>query len=138
MNDPSTGSGQDNKPIAIIAVTLVAILGGLAWWFSRSTVAPANASPKAVIATEAPIDSKAAEKPVDLPPMERLDFFRRPMLQARSNRPELANWLSTDALIHQLAMAIDQASTGSSPARDFKAVKPSGAFAVRGAGTTRV
>ena len=39
---------------------------------------------------------------------------------ALSSRPELANWLATDDLVRQLAAAIDQASAGASPARDFK------------------
>ena len=42
MNDDLTSAGQDYKPIAIIAVVLIALIGGGLWWFSRST-APANA-----------------------------------------------------------------------------------------------
>jgi hypothetical protein len=129
---------DDKKPIAIIAVALVFLLLGGAWWMSRSTVRPANATPKVVTATDAPIDSNPAEKPVDLPPLDRMDSFLRPLLQSLSTRPELANWLATDDLIHQLAMAIDQASTGASPARDFKVIKPAGSFSARGSGPTRV
>jgi hypothetical protein len=119
---------EDNKPIAIIAVFLVAIVSGGIWWFSRST-APANASPKVVTATEAPIDNtKPSGPPVNLPPLDQMDSFVRPLLQALSNRPELAKWLATDDLIRQMAMALDQASAGDSPARDLKVLKPAGAF----------
>lgn len=132
MNDnPSTGLGQDSKPIAIIAVILVAIVSGGIWWFSRSA-SPTNTTPAAVTATEAPIETgaPAAAPPVTLPPLEQMDSFLRPLLQALSNRPELAAWLATDDLVRQLAMAIDQTSTGDSPARDLKVLKPGGAFTV--------
>ena len=129
---------DDKKPIAVIAVAIVTIVGGAIWWYSRSMTPPSNATPKAVTATEAPIDTNTPEKPVDLPPRDRMDAFLRPLLRELSNRPELANWLATDDLVGQLAMAIDQASTGASPARDFKVLKPSGAFSARGSGPTRV
>jgi len=126
---------NDNKPIAIIAVALVVLIAGGLWWFSRSA-RPTNASPKVVNATEAPIDnSKPAAPPVVLPPLDQMDAFLRPMLQALSNRPELAKWLATDDLVRQLAMAIDQASAGGSPARDLKVLKPTAPFATTGRGT---
>ena len=128
MDDPSTSPGQDYKPIAIIAVALVAFIGGGLWWFSRSA-APTNTTPQAVAATDAPIDNRNAAPPVELPPLDRMDAFLRPLLAALSNRPELAQWLATDDLVRQLAMAIDQAAAGDSPARDFKVVKPAGTFA---------
>jgi hypothetical protein len=49
----------------------------------------------------------------------------------------MANWLATDDLVRQLAAAIDQASAGGSPARDFKVIAPSSAFAARGGGDRR-
>ncbi len=82
-----------------------------------------NATPPAVTATEAPID-KPAPPPVELPPLDQMDGFLRPLLAALSARPELASWLATDDLVRQLAAAIDQASAGGSPARDFKVIAP--------------
>jgi hypothetical protein len=121
---------EDNKPIAIIAAILLAVVAGGIWWFARSTRAPTNTTPPAVTATEGPVDSKAAEKPVDLPPLDQMDAFLRPLLQALSTRPELAKWLATDDLVRQLAMALGQADDGKSPARDFKVLAPQGKFAV--------
>ena len=126
----------DVRPIAFIALGLVLLLGGGAWWLSRSP-APANASPKAVNATDAPIDKPDAAPPVDLPPLDRMDDFLRPLLSALSSRPELAQWLATDDLVRQLAMAIDQASAGGSPARDFKVLAPATPFKPGGRGERR-
>ena len=111
-------------PIAIIGVLIVLFVAGGAWWISRRPQGAANESPRAVTATEAPID-KAAEAPAPpLPPLSEMDAYLRPLLAALSSRPELAKWLATDDLVRQLAMAIDQAAAGGSPARDFKVIAP--------------
>ena len=128
---------DDKKPIAIIAVALVACLAGGAWWMSRPKKTGQNATPAVVTATEAPIDKPGPLPPVNLPPLDKMDGFLRPMLSALSSRPELARWLATDDLVRQLAMAIDQAATGASPARDFKVLKPSTPFVPAGRGLRR-
>ena len=123
----------DARPIAFIAVALVLLLGGGAWWLSRPAK-PANASPKIVNATDAPIDKPSAAPPVDLPPLDRMDDFLRPMLSALSSRPELAKWLATDDLVRQLAVAIDRAAAGGSPSREFKVIAPATPFKPAGRG----
>lgn len=126
---------DDKKPIAIIALVLIAAILGGVWWYSRSTPPPANSTPQAVNATEAPIDKPAP--PVNLPPLDQMDAFLRPLLSALSARPELAKWLATDGLLRQLAMAINQASAGDSPSRDFKVIAPASSFRVAGRGDKR-
>src|SRR5690242_12091195 len=119
---------DDRKPIAIIAIALVVFLAGGAWFMSRRIgpkPAAQNATPAAVTSTEAPVSKAVAdEPPVNLPPMAQMDAFLRPLLAGLSSRPELANWLATDDLVGQLASAIDLASVGPSPARDFNAITP--------------
>lgn len=126
---------DDKKPIAIIAVIIVAAISGVAWWMSRSTPPPANTTPLAVTATEAPIDKPAPA--VILPPLDQMDAFLRQLLSALSTRPELARWLATDDLVRQLAMAINQAAAGDSPARDFKVIAPTSPFRTAGRGARR-
>jgi hypothetical protein len=123
--------GPPLKPIAIIGALLVLFIAAGAWWMSRRAPAVQNASPGAVTATEAPID-KPGDAPPPLPPLGEMDAFLRPLLAALSSRPELARWLATDDLLRQLAMAIDQAAAGGTPARDFKVVAPSGPFTTAG------
>ena len=131
---------DDRKPIAIIAVAMVVLLAGGAWWMSRDTKAPPaaqNATPAAAVtATEGAVP-KTEALPVKLPPMEEMDAFLRPLLAALSSRPELADWLATDDLVGQLASAIDQAAVGGSPARDFRVIKPAGPFDTSGRGAQR-
>jgi hypothetical protein len=128
-------SNTDTRAIAIIATGLVAVLVGGGWWFMRRE-APTNSTPAAVTATEAPID-KPAPPAVNLPPLDQMDAFLRPLLSALSARPELARWLATDDLIGQLAFAIDRAGDGDTPSRDFKVVAPVAPFAVSGRSGTR-
>jgi hypothetical protein len=129
-------SQADTRPIAIIAIALVVFIAGGAWWMSRPAEAPGNATPAAVNATEAAID-KPAQPAVELPPLDRMDAFLRPLLSALSSRPELARWLATDDLVRQLAMAIDQASGGGSPAGDFKVIAPTSSFTTARRGAQR-
>ena len=126
------GGGPSNEgpplmPIAIGAAVIVALLGAGAWWRWRAP-APTNAAPSAVTATEASIT--APPPPVALPPLDEMDAFLRPLLQALSNRPELVRWLATDDLVRQLAAAIDQASQGDNPSSGFKELAPRSRMAV--------
>lgn len=131
LGDPS-GSGPPLLPIVIGGGLLVVLLGGGAWWMSREA-RPANVTPTAVTATEAPIS--APPPPAPLPPLDAMDPLMRSLLRALSARPELARWLATDNLVQQLAAAIDKASQGKSSSREFKAIAPSGPFLIsRGSG----
>ncbi|HUQ85941.1 MAG TPA: DUF3014 domain-containing protein [Vicinamibacterales bacterium] len=128
---------DDKKPIALIAVALVVFLAGGAWFMSRPKKTGQNQTPAVVTTTEVPVDKGPPPPPVNLPPLDRMDGFLRPMLSGLSSRPELARWLATDDLVRQLAMAIDQAATGASPARDFKVIKPGTPFVPSGRGLRR-
>src|SRR5687768_3452397 len=135
---PPPNGGPPLKPIAIVGALIVLFIAGGAWWMSRrSQDGAANASPRAVTATEAPIDKPAEPPPGPLPPLAEMDEFLRPLLGTLSSRPELARWLATDDLIRQLAMAIDQAAGGGSPARDFKVLRPQTPFTTAGRATAR-
>jgi hypothetical protein len=126
--------GAPLAPIAIAGALIVLMIAAGAWLMSRRTppaTAAINQSNRAVTATDAPL-GKAAEPPVVLPPLDQMDGFLRPLLAALSSRPELARWLATDDLVRQIAAAIDQASDGKSPARDFKMLAPHGPLTTQG------
>ena len=136
LSAPPEG-GPPLKPIAIAGALIVLFIAGGAWWMSRRPQVAANVSPQAVTATEAPIGKPAEPPPAPLPPMAEMDEYLRPLLRALSSRPELARWLATDDLTRQLAMAIDQAAAGGSPARDFKVLAPQTPFTTGGRPTQR-
>ncbi len=130
---PSSAGGPPLVPIAI-GVVLVALIGAGVWWMRRTPV-PTNTTPAAVTATDAPITPSAP--PVALPPLDEMDAFLRPLLQALSSRPELVRWLATDDLVRQLAAAIDKASQGDNPAGGFKELAPSGPMVMTRRGNRR-
>ena len=139
FGQPAHG-GAPLAPIATIGAVIVLMIAAGAWWMSRQTQPqPANQSNRAVTATEAAIDKAGIKpgEPVILPPLDQMDAFLRPLLSALSTRPELARWLATDDLIRQTAAAIEQASDGHSPARDFKMVAPQGRLATSGRASQR-
>ncbi|MSO61924.1 MAG: DUF3014 domain-containing protein [Acidobacteria bacterium] len=119
--------GPPLVPIAIGGALIVALLAAGAWWRWREPPATTT-TPAAVTATEVPIT--APPPPVALPPLDDMDAFLRPLLQALSNRPELVRWLATDDLVRQLAAAIDQASQGDNPSIGFKELAPRSRMAV--------
>ena len=128
------GSGPPLLPIAIGGGVIVLLLGGGYWWMSREAE-PANVTPAAVTATDAPIT--APPPPAPLPPLDAMDPLMRSLLSALSARPELARWLATDNLVQQLAAAIDKASQGKSSSKEFKAIAPAGPFAISRTGGRR-
>lgn len=130
----SSGDGPPLLPIVIGGLALVAFIGGGAWWMSRTPTAT-NTTPAAVTSTEEPVT--APPPPVALPPLDDMDAYLRPLLQALSTRPELVRWLATDDLVRQLAAAIDKASQGDNPAGGFMELAPSSPMAMTGKGTRR-
>jgi hypothetical protein len=126
--------GAPLAPIAIAGALIVLMIAAGAWLMSRRTppaTSAINQSNRAVAATDAPLEMPA-EPPVVLPPLDQMDGFLKPLLSALSSRPELARWLATDDLVRQIAAAIDQASEGKSPSRDFKMLAPQGRLTTQG------
>ena len=138
FGQPSHG-GTPLAPIAIVGALIVLMIAAGAWWMSRRpqpSPAAANQSARVVSSTEAPIDTPG-EPPVQLPPLDEMDGFLKPLLSALSTRPELARWLATDDLVRHIAAAIDQAADGHSPARDFRMLAPQGQLKTTGRASTR-
>ena len=129
---------KETRSIALIAgglVLVIAAVGG--WWYYSHKTPPVTASAqKAVNSTDAPIVTGTQPAP-DLPPLDQMDAMVRSLFSALSTRPELVKWLATDNLLRQTALAIDLASRGRSPAKDFKVIAPVGAFAVAKQGGRR-
>lgn len=133
-NAPPAAGGPPVMPLVIGGIALLALIGGGAWWMWR-TPAPASTTPAAVTSTEVPVT--APPPPVALPPLDQMDAYLRPLLQALSTRPELVRWLATDDLVRQLAAAIDKASQGDNPAGGFMELAPRSPMAMTRRGARR-
>ncbi|HTU99342.1 MAG TPA: DUF3014 domain-containing protein [Luteitalea sp.] len=117
---------------------LIVLVGAGVWWFApRSSQSPAEAVGRTP--TEPAIEQPSSpssrlgtgEPDADLPPLDQMDSYVRPLLAALSARPELAALLASDDLVRRFVVSVDTIARGESPARQVKAVAPSGGFAVQ-------
>jgi DUF3014 family protein len=124
---PPTPRADSRLFIAIALGALVLGAVGAWWWTGRRAASPTNQSPP-VAATEGAV--KPAERP--LPPVGQMDTFLRALIGALSSHPQMARWLATDDLIHQMADAVDKISRGQSPAKNLTVLKPQDVFEIQG------
>ena len=123
--------------LSLVALALVALglAGGWVWYRSARTVAPVAA----VTPASAAAASAEAHKPlggeaggVEVPPLDESDAFVRPLVQALSANPRVAAWLTTDGLIRNFTVVVDNIAGGATPAKHLGVLKPGGHFAVAG------
>jgi hypothetical protein len=127
-------------PWLAIALLIIAAAAAV-WWFApRSGQSPAEAvgrTPTEPVA-DAPVrpqsDLGVGSPDADLPPLDEMDAYVRPLLAALSSRPELAALLASDELVRRFVVSVDAVARGDTPARQVRAVAPRSPFAVE---TTR-
>lgn len=123
-----------------LAVVTAIILG--AAWTLRRAPAPAPTASVASPTVEAPVSRPATpdlgigEPDPNLPSLDGLDAYLRPLLGALSSRPELTRLLASDDLIRRFVVSVDRITRGESPARQVRAIAPTGAFSVRPRGNS--
>jgi hypothetical protein len=116
----------------LIAAMLVA-LGTVAVFFlrheqpqpERSVAAPADAD---VAASSASLGVDV--QPIDLPPLDETDALVRRLVAALSTHPRVAAWLTTDGLIRNFVVVVENISTGRTPAAHLRALRLAGPFRV--------
>jgi len=120
--------------MAVVAVIVLGIGGGLWWWQSSQTPAKPIAVPapeqqepaKPVEDTEVP-STPDVQRPV-LPPLESSDDYVREQVSQLS--PEMAEWLKQDDLVRRFAVVIDNARVGDYPRKQLGFLTPSNKFPV--------
>lgn len=68
--------------------------------------------------------------PIELPPLDDTDPLVRQLARALSSHPRVAAWLTTDSLIRNFVVAVENISTGRTPAMHVRALRPTGQFRV--------
>jgi hypothetical protein len=71
-----------------------------------------------------------------LPPLDQTDPLVRQLLSALTSHPTVTAWLTTDHLIRNFALVTQTIAEGRTPAKQLKAIKPTGAFKTAGEETS--
>jgi Protein of unknown function (DUF3014) len=126
---------RKGRILAIVAVILVALGAGGYFLFWRRPPAP---SADVRTATEQAVAPAAPARPlpeagevIDLPPIDQTDAIVRELVARLSSHPTVAAWLTTDKLVRNFTVVVENISNGSTPAGHLGKVRPTGGFQVR-------
>jgi hypothetical protein len=121
--------------LAIVAAVLIAGAGGF-YYLYRTEPTPAPADVRT--ATEQAVAPAAPARPlpeagetIDLPPLGETDVIVRELVTRLSAHPTVAAWLTTDQLIRNFTVVVENISNGRTPAGHLGKVRPAGSFQVR-------
>lgn len=135
--EPPQG-GEPRRPGVLGAVVVLLLLAGLvAVFFYWRPLPFQRDAPEQVTAAAA--EPETAEVPTEfgpVPPLDQSDEFVRALVRQLSSRPELVTWMASDNLARSFVVAVDKVAIGSSPARELKALAPTGKLQVLGSGRT--
>jgi hypothetical protein len=126
--------GPSYTPL-IVGLIVVAAIGAFVY-LQRS--APASSTTAGSIATDTSVPPTAPlgveVEPIELPPLDESDEVVRQLVRALSSHPSVAAWLTTDGLIRNFTVAVENIAAGRTPARQLRVLKPSQPFATADAG----
>jgi Protein of unknown function (DUF3014) len=121
--------------VGIVGVVLLALAAGayfLLW--RRAPPAPADVR----TATEQAVAPAAPARPlpeagetIDLPPLDQTDSIVRELVARLSSHSTVAAWLTTDQLIRNFTLVVDNISNGRTPSGHLGKLRPAGTFQIR-------
>jgi hypothetical protein len=122
--------------IAVGLLLAIGLAGAGYYYYSRRSAPPAtevrNATEQAV--APAPAPSKPlpeAGETIDLPPIDQTDAIVRELVGQLSSHPTIAAWLTTDHLLRNFTVALENISNGRTPAAQLAKIRPVGPFLVK-------
>lgn len=115
----------------IVAALIIGVAAGGMWFyfFSGRQSQLLNTPTQAEATAPAPARPLGGQgDPIALPPLDETDALVRQLVGALSSHPTVAAWLATDDLLRSFTVAVDNISTGATPARRFGPLRPAGRF----------
>ncbi len=126
---------RKGRIVAIVALALLTLgAGGYFLWWPRALPAPANvrSATEQAVAPAAPVRPlPEAGETIDLPPIGQTDAIVRELVARLSSHPTIAAWLTTDELIRNFTVVVENIANGKTPSGHLGKVRPTGAFQVR-------
>jgi hypothetical protein len=120
-------------PLLLPAILIVVVLAAIgAWYWLRAPREIAANRPSSASAVPAQGTQRKPEPgdSIPLPPLAETDALVRELVSALSAHPRVAAWLTTDGLIRNFTVSVENMANGRTPSRHLKAVAPPGAFQV--------
>jgi hypothetical protein len=128
---------QDDAPLQpghrriwplLLVIPLLAIVGYLLWSMTRKEPPrPVNVATDRTVAPAQTPQTQTAEAS-DLPPLPETDAVVRRLVGALSNHPKAIAWLSSDQLLRNFAVVVQNIGSGTTPAKHLRMVRPTGDF----------
>jgi hypothetical protein len=129
---------EPNRRVWLVGVGLAVLVAiGAAVYFlvwRKPSTAPADvrAATEQAVAPTAPVRPlPEAGETIDLPPVDQTDAIVRELVSQLSSHPTVAAWLTTDQLIRNFTVVVDNLSTGRTPSGHLGKIRPTGSFQVR-------
>jgi hypothetical protein len=120
--------------LIIVAVVLLLALAAVWFYLRRGT------EPDAIVSgTEQSLAQPGSEAlagaDVDLPPLDESDSLVRDLVRALSAHPIIAAWLTTDQLLRNFVVVVQNVADGDTPSGHLNTIAPKGPFQTRQQGT---
>lgn len=125
-------------PIGV--AVLIAALAAL-WYFGGQEPEQPEAVPRAAAPPTPTAPTRLPGEPgedIPLPPLGETDALVRDLVARLSSHPVVAAWLTTDHLIRNMTVVTLRIANGQTPSGQLGAVRPTGDFQVRQAGSAIV
>jgi hypothetical protein len=120
---------------AVVALAVFALgAGGYFLMSRRAPPAPVEvrAATEQAVAPAAPVRPlPEAGETIDLPPIDQTDAIVRELVARLSSHPTIAAWLTTDGLIRNFTVVVENIANGKTPSGHLGKVRPTGSFQVR-------
>jgi hypothetical protein len=68
--------------------------------------------------------------PIELPPLDQSDAFVSDLVRTLSSHPRVAAWLTTNGLIRNFTVVVENIAAGRTPSRHLRVLKPAEPFTV--------
>jgi hypothetical protein len=123
------------RPVGLwIMVAALIIAAGIAAYIAFGGRAPSR--PVTTVAQPAdaprqadqPLGGDAA--PIVVPPLDESDAVVRELVKQLTSHPRVAAWLTTNGLIRNFTVAVENAAEGGTPARHLRVLQPASGFLV--------
>lgn len=127
------GTGRSPLVWAALAIVVAALAAaGYYFWYARTAGEPGTTVTEETVAPPPPQtpDPQADAMAIEVPPLDQADPLVRKLLAALSSHPLVASWLTTNGLIRNFVVVVENISVGQAPGRHLRPLRPAGQFRI--------